>query len=816
MTHTPYPSYPIPSDEVVNNSFSENALRIMRKRYFRTKPDGAQETPAGMLHRVAHDIASVEKDYGRDDAFVKEIEDTFFGIMARKEFTPGGRTLTNAGAKTRLIANCVVLPIHDSMESIFSTLKDAALLQQAGCGLGFALDELRPAMSRTISSEGHAGGPVSFLHVYNEAFGTIKQQGRHGANMAMMSVDHPDILDFIQAKMVEGNIANFNISVKVTDAFMDRVVHAPDELWYCTWNGERVKPRKVFRNANGIVQSVEDVDITVGELFDLLVEHAWGNGEPGIVFIDEVNRKNPLPGLGDIQSSNPCAEQFLHPYDNCNLGSINLAPFVRDGKVDYSHLRDVTRAVTRFLDNVIDRFDFPVEVLNELARRNRRIGLGVMGFADMLYQLRVPYDSEAGRELAVRVMGAVQKAAEGMSEELAKDKGAFPNYRESIFPEGNRRNAALTTVAPTGTISMFSDTSSGIEPNFALSFIKQDKDGEQYAYLNEHFRRALEGLGYDETRIGKIRDEVAAKGTIRHLTDLPKSIRETFVTAMDIPGEAHIRMQAAFQSVVDNSISKTINLPNDATREDVKQSLILAWSLKVKSCTVYRDGSRQVQILTLGKDKDKIISVATGVKHEAGGAAAPEAAGEATRSKAIPRKRPDIMRGATYKMKTGYGTLYVTVNDDEFGEPFEVFATIGKTGGFMQEQGEAICRLISLTLRSGIDVSEIIDHLKGIRGPMPAFTERGKVYSLPDAIAQVLEIHGDGGFPDEQKRLETGSGETLESFTERVEVSIEAHAGEQREMADYGMAPGCPECGEPLQMKEGCMSCPACGYSRCD
>ncbi len=814
MEHTPYASYPVLADEVVNNSFSENALRIMRKRYFRTKPDGAQETPAEMLHRIAHDIADVERNYGHDDAYVRGIENTFFGMMARKEFTPAGRTITNAGAKTRLIANCVVLPIHDSMASIFETLKDAALLQQAGCGLGFALDELRPAMSPTVTSEGSAGGPVSFLHVYNEAFGTIKQQGRHGANMAMMSVDHPDILDFIEAKMVEGTIANFNISVKVTDEFMDKAANAPDELWYCTWNDKKVKPQRVFHNASGVVQSVEAIDITVGELLDKLVEHAWLNGEPGIVFIDEVNRTNPLPGLGPIQTSNPCAEQFLHPYDNCNLGSINLAQFVKDKTIDEARLRDVVRAATRFLDNVIDRFDFPVEQLNQLARRNRRIGLGIMGFADMLYQLGVSYHSERGRETARRAMRIVQEASEGMSEELAKEKGAFPNYDKSVFSDGSRRNAALTTIAPTGTISMFFDTSSGVEPNFALSFIKQDKDGDQYSYLNVHFRHALEGLGYDEERIRKIQDEVVAKGTIQHMTDLPKSIRDTFVTAMDIAAEDHIRMQAAFQSVVDNSISKTINLLNGASRDDVKQAFMLAWNLKAKSCTVYRDGSRQVQILTLGKDKDKIVSAASGFKGNA-----QEDSEGAVQSRVAPRKRPDVMRGATYKMKTGYGTLYVTVNDDEFGKPFEVFATIGKTGGFMQEQGEAICRLISLSLRSGIDVAEIIDHLKGIRGPMPAFTERGKVYSLPDAIAQVLEMHGrSNNHTEAPMRLDAAYGETIEAFTEHLEVKeeIEVTAGGRRDIADHGMMPGCPDCGEPLQLKEGCIFCPSCGYSRCD
>ncbi|KKL85829.1 hypothetical protein LCGC14_1950830, partial [marine sediment metagenome] len=336
MMHAPKAQHThvsLPTDEQINESFSENALKMMRKRYLRKNEAGDYETPSQMMHRVTRALAEVERDYGGDDAFINKTKQKFFEVMARKEFTPAGRTITNAGSGTALVANCIVLPIHDTMESIFQTLKDAALLQQSGAGLGFSLDELRPAMSPTIRSKGVSSGPVSFLKIYNEAFGTIKQQGRHGANMAMMSVDHPDILDFVRAKEEEGEIRNFNISVKATDEFMEQLVHDSDAQWYCTWNGEKMKPHRVLRHPNGSVYSVEEIDITVGELFDELVHYAWTNGEPGIVFIDEVNRTNPLPGLGDIASSNPCAEQFLHPYDNCNLGSINLAEFVRDGKV---------------------------------------------------------------------------------------------------------------------------------------------------------------------------------------------------------------------------------------------------------------------------------------------------------------------------------------------------------------------------------------------------------------------------------------------------------------------------------------------------
>ncbi|HXF44425.1 MAG TPA: adenosylcobalamin-dependent ribonucleoside-diphosphate reductase [Candidatus Paceibacterota bacterium] len=809
------------TDEAVNSSFSENALKMMRKRYLFTDESGKQEKPADMFRRVAKNLAEVEFNYGRDEKFVKQVTNDFYEIMARKEFTPAGRTLTNAGTPQSLIANCIVLPIKDSMESIFSTLKDAALLQQAGSGLGFAIDEMRPSMWPTKKSRGNSSGPVSFLKVYDAAFGTIKQQGRHGANMAMMSVNHPDILDFIRSKETEGEIRNFNISVKVTDEFMRLVDEAPKTPWLCEWNGEKLKPRKVLRHPNGSVYGFEEIDITVGELFDEIVNYAWLNGEPGIVFIDEVNRTNPLPGMGPIGCSNPCGEQFLHPYDNCNLGSINLAVFVKDGQVDYNRLRYVTKTAVRLMDNVIDRFDFPVKAVTELAQKNRRIGLGIMGFADMLYQLGVKYNSREGYAVAERVMGAIQETAHEASQELAREKGPFPNFRHSIYAKGPKmRNAALTTIAPTGSISMMYDVSSGVEPNFALAYVKQDKDGVKYQYLNRYFEAELKKRGFSEKKMAEIKDEIMKKGSIQHMTDLPRDLRDTFVISMDIPGEDHVRMQAAFQKHVDNSISKTINFPNSATKEDVKNGYLQAWKSGCKSCTVYRDGSRNVQVLNVGAGEGmkSLTEMPSGKKKEAAAAAVMNL--EIDKGKLLPRKRPEVMTGKTYKMKIGYGSLYVTINDDEAGAPFEIFAAIGKTGGFFQEQSESICRLISLGLRAGIKVEEIIDNLKGIRGPMPVFTERGTVLSLPDAIARILEEHITG----------RGADKAVETLPQIAELNAPApvavaaksdflhHENDGngvKSIADHGLMPGCPECGEMLQMGEGCLSCRHCGFTRC-
>lgn len=809
-----------PLFQKVNASFSENALKMMKKRYLQKKSDGTQETPAEMFSRVAKALASMEKKYGGSKSFIQKTEKDFFDIMANKEYTPAGRTLTNAGGSTPLIASCIVLPIPDSMQGIFQTLKDAALLQQAGSGLGFEFSSLRPAMSKTTRSNGVSSGPVEFLKVYDGAFGVIKQQSRHGANMAQMSVSHPDVLDFIRAKEVEGEVRNFNISVHLTDEFMKQLTEKPDTQWYCEWHGEKRKPQRVIRAKNGSVIGAEELDITVKEVFDEIVNYAWTNGEPGVVFIDEVNRTNPLPGLGKITTSNPCGEQFLHPYDNCNLGSINLARFVKDGKVNWSHLKHTTKVATRFMDNVIDLFDFPVQQVTDLAHKNRRIGLGIMGFADMLYQLNVGYNTEEARKIGEKVMKTVTDSAHEMSQKLAKEKGTFPNIDLSVHGKKKvkMRNAALTTVAPTGSISMFTDCSSGLEPNFALSYVKQDKDGMQYQYFNSHFEAALKKHKIPAKKIGDIKETILKTGSIQSVQGIPENLKKTFVVAMDISAEDHIKMQAAFQKHVDNSISKTINFPNSATKEDVSNGFVMAWKAKCKACTVYRDGSRVVQILNLGTGEGLVAPTEIGkegveVKASAKKVEEPPVYLAVDEGRTKVRVRPETMNGKTYQVKTGYGHLYVTINNDENGVPFELFATIGKAGGFYQEQSDAIGRMISLALRGGIKVEEIIDQLKGIRGPMPMLTSKGTVLSLPDAIGRILEEHvtTNGHVKTEQTAMLAAAKEVLQvPAPEPVHTYATAKA-----IADFGVMPGCPECGHALTMAEGCMSCKNCGFSRC-
>lgn len=828
--------------ERINGLFSENALRMMKKRYLLRDEKGTiLENPAQMLHRIAHALAEVEKQYGKNQYEIEQIEKDFFYMMANKEFTPAGRTITNAGAPSSLVANCIVLPIKDSMESIFQTLKDAALLQKAGSGLGFAFSHLRPAGSIVKKSQGMASGPVSFLQVYNQAFGVIKQQGRHGANMAILRVDHPDILDFIHCKKVEGHIRNFNISIGMTDEFMDAVVSRPNEPWVCKFDGEDMKPRRITRDDQGHITKIEDVDMTALELMNEIVYGAWRNGEPGVVFLDTVNKTNTVPELGEIDACNPCGEQFLPHYDVCNLGSINLAAFVKSGKIDFERLREVTRSATRFLDNVVDNTNFPVKAVDDMSRNSRRLGLGVMGFADMLYQLHVGYDSEEGYKTAEDVMRAIQEEAHRTSQDLAEEKGVFPHYNLSVYKKLGipMRNTMVTTVAPTGSISMFFDASSGCEPNFALAYTKQDKDRMQYLYVNHYLETELKARGLYTEELMK---QIIHEGSLVNIEGLPADIKNTFRVSMDISAEAHIRVQAAFQKWVDNSISKTINFPFTATEDDVRRGYISAWQLGCKGCTVYRDGSRELQVLNINKnltaDGKTKMGQGAEIKQQTVPSPNPPAPAPqpmpvppqpapqpdsppAPQMKVSPRKRPDVMHGSTYKVATAYGNLYVTINEDNFG-PFEVFSQLGKAGGFFGAQTEAICRMISLALRSGISINEVIEQLKGIRGPDPVFHNGERILSLPDAVANVLENHVKRGqtelkfdIPKVESKVEVKQELVFKSVTAEVKTNGAAFVTQKFSIADMGHAPACPDCSNMMVMAEGCMKCEACGFSKC-
>lgn len=582
-------------------TLSPNAERVAQLRYCRPG-----ETFDDVLHRVARAVANVERDtYGATEETARALETQFYELMASRKFLPGGRTLANAGTEHPVVANCVVLNIGDSMESIFGTLRDAALLQKVGCGTGFPLHLMRPAGKPTRESHGIASGPVSFLHIYDTAFGVIKQQNRHGANMAVMRVDHPDILEFLHCKRVEGRLRNFNVSVGITDAFMTAVLGGDTDPWMCEFGGERMLPRRITRDDNWVATKIEPVEMTARALFDEIVECAWSNGEPGVVFLDTVNKCNPVPALGRIEASNPCGEQFLHDGDVCNLGALNLEQFVRHGKVDHGELGKAAALATHFLDLVVDLSHYPVPRVEQTSKDNRRIGLGVMGYADALLQCDIPYGSGAALEMAHAAMWTITSSAHAWSVMRGRHVGPFKNTPGHpmryghIMLDPDRRNAALTNVAPTGTISMMLDVSGGIEPYFALAYHYRNVLGGdvELTYINKHLEAALERHGCNTPAI---RDAIATAGSVQRVDGVPDAVKRVFVTAMDLDADAHVHTQIAFQGVTHNAISKTINFPNSATRADIDAGFRAAWSGGCKGCTVYRDGSRFAQVLNVG------------------------------------------------------------------------------------------------------------------------------------------------------------------------------------------------------------------------
>jgi len=765
-------------------SLSENALTILRNRYLKKNDRGEViETPEEMFLRVAKAIAEVERLYD-DSADVEAVTEKFYNMMVEFRFLPNSPTLMNAGTPLGQLSACFVLPVGDSMEEIFEAVKKTAIIHKTGGGTGFSFSRLRPRNDIVSSTGGVASGPISFMKVFNEATEAVKQGGRRrGANMGILRVDHPDILGFIAAKHQEGELANFNISVAITDRFMEAV--KKDEEY------ELINPR------SGKVVG----KLRAREVWKKLVEGAWRNGEPGVIFIDIINRFNPVPGAGEIESTNPCGEQPLLPYESCNLGSVNLAKFVHGDmfflekgrkatlkealeRIDWDGLRKTVEDAVHFLDNVIDANHFPFPEIEEMTMANRKIGLGVMGFADMLIQLGVPYRSREALDIGSEVMKFIQETARGKSRELGEERGSFPNIEKSIF-EPPMRNATVTTIAPTGTISMIADTSSGIEPIFSLVYVKRVLGGKELLYANRYLEKALREMGvYSEALMEKL----AGRRTIKDVEELPELVREIFDTTFDISPEQHVRMQAAFQRYVDNAVSKTINMPNEATPEDVEKAYMLAYELNLKGITVYRDGSRKEQVIMVAKENEKRKRAGT----------------------ISPRSRPLVTKGRTIKMQTEMGSLYVTVNEDEYGL-FEVFVHLGKSGSSSMAFTEAIGRLISLALRSGISPKEVIKQLKSIKSSTPVRQEDGEiVFSVPDAIAKALEKYLKGGEQLELLPKKNGKSAVVSP------VLLMAGDGKKSEEDSYKDAEICPECGGVMVYTEGCMICRDCGYSKCE
>jgi ribonucleotide reductase alpha subunit len=886
---------------------NKTAEVVLKKRYLLKNEKGEPiETPEEMLWRVARAIAEAEEIYGNDS---EEWANKFFEIMDQQLFMPNSPTLMNAGTELNQLSACFVIPVEDSIDGIFKALWDMARVQKSGGGTGFSFSRLRPKGDLVKSTMGVASGPISFMKIFDAATEQIKQGGkRRGANMGVLNVHHPDIEEFITAKWEEGVLRNFNISVAVTDAFMEALRNDSDYELINPRTGEVVKK------------------IPARKIFNLIVEGAWRNGEPGVIFIDEVNRHNPTPHVGQIEATNPCiakgepvltwaeqqgvawkpiedikpgefvitikgapakvkdiiftgikkcvkltlsdgrtlvctpdhriftengwtqakdtvgkrvmvyetgnngsgkfkwavvdtivelderpvydiaveddshsfvckgivvhncGEQPLLPYESCNLGSINVSAFVKDGNIDWDRLKEVVWIAVRFLDDVIDVNNYPIPEIEEMTKANRKIGLGVMGWADLLFKLGIPYDSDEAIQLAEKLMKFIQEESHKASQHLAEERGVFPNWKGSIWEERGIkiRNATTTTIAPTGTISIIAGCSSGIEPVYALAYKRTNVlDGEEFFEVNPIFENALKALNLFRN---DILEKVTEEGSIQNITEIPEEIRRVFKCALDIAPEWHVRMQAAFQKYTDNAVSKTINMPNHATRKDVENALLLAYELGCKGLTVYRDGSREEQVLKTKKTekrKEERILRKPGKYIE-------------------PRPRPKITTGRTIETRTGCGSLYVTINEDEHGIA-EVFVQLGKSGGCAASQTEAIGRLLSIALRSWVNPEALIRQLKGIRCPSIGFDDGEIVTSCADGVAKILDKYLKG----EYKRImvDVSGIIPLTEFTEE---------GEVEERVRTKLIGGvCPECGNILEYGEGCMTCRMCGYTKC-
>lgn len=725
-----------------------NSVTVLEKRYLKKDENGTVvEAPEEMFRRVAHNVASADLLYD-PGADVCALEEEFYEMMTNLEFLPNSPTLMNAGRDLQQLSACFVLPVEDSMESIFEAIKHTALIHKSGGGTGFSFSRLRPANDVVHSTGGIASGPVSFMKVFDSATEAVKQGGtRRGANMAILRVDHPDIVQFITCKENDNILNNFNISVGITESFMEAV--KSDGTF------ELVNPR------NGCVAE----NVSAKEIFELMVKMAWKNGEPGIIFLDRINNDNPTPELGEVESTNPCGEQPLLPFESCNLGSINVSKMVYGGRIDYEHLKRTVHLAVHFLDNVIDKNNFPLPQMEEMTKGNRKIGLGVMGFADMLIKLGIPYDSEEGLHTAEEVMKFVSCEATKASEEVVKKRGPFPNISRSVYTQ-EIRNAARTTIAPTGSLSIIANCSSGIEPLFAVSFVRKNiLTDVELVDVNPLFEKIAKERGFYTP---ELMEEVAQSGSVQGSPDVPSDVQRIFVTAHDITPEWHIRMQAAFQKYTDNAVSKTVNFPHSATEKDVAHVFRLAYELGCKGVTVYRDGSRETQVLNRGNTKKER---------------------DATAGKS-PRPRPEMTVGGTVKVYTGCGSLYVTINEDEHGL-CEVFSRMGKSGGCISSHSEAIGRLISLALRAGVDTESVLKQLKGIRCPKPAFHNGDRVLSCADAIQIAIQRY-------------------IHNGTSSVQLSLD-HLNNGL----WGRCPECPECGAMLEMQEGCLKCRSCGYSEC-
>lgn len=722
------------SPDLKKQVLTDTAETVLARRYYLKDSDGKPvETWETLARRVANAVALIDKE----DENYEGVKDQFFNMIYHMDFLPNSPCLMNAGTDLGQLSACFVLPVEDSMDGIFTAIRNGALVHKTGGGTGYSFSRLRSKNAAVRSTQGVASGPLSFAAVFDAATETIKQGGkRRGANMGVLRIDHPDIMDFISAKEDQTCFNNFNFSVAITDKFMKAVEKGTSY--------ELVEPST----------DVVIAELDAREVFEKIIDLAWHNGEPGVLFIDAANKGNMTPQLGSFEATNPCGEQWLLPYESCNLGSINLGNFVKDGKIDFERLEGIVKTSTRFLDNVIDCNRFPIPEIEEMTLKTRKIGLGIMGLHDMLIQMKIPYGSEQGRETSAKVMSFIREVSEKESIELAKIKGPFPAFDKKLNKYTERRNAALTSIQPTGTVSMIADCASGCEPYFSIVMIKHVMDGDRLLMVNKLFEQIARQEGfYSEELMSKVADS----GTVIGHDEIPEEWQEIFRTAQDIKPEDHIRMQGILQqNGVDSSISKTINLPNSATREEVKLSYLMGYQLGCKGLTVYRDGSRDSQVLNTKQKSESDQNMAT--------------VGEDGLTKQL---LPDTLDAKRYRVKDqDQKSVYIIVCFDEHEKPMEVFAKFPFDNRVDLKDKSTMwtttCRLVSLALRFNVPMDEIIKQLDRSSGHM---------LDLPAQLSKLFK-----------------------SFL----------AGTQ-----HGFASTCPECSGTLVFEEGCETCKSCGYSKC-
>jgi ribonucleoside-diphosphate reductase alpha chain len=839
MDKKDYPDYVDSRD--LETRIGEAGIAMMEKKYLPSK-DGIFQKPAHRIYDVASVIAGVEEQYGADSNKVEEYTKEFYEMMSNLDFLPGGRILANAGTEIKALANCYVLPVEDDLGEIYQTVKDAAIIHKNGGGTGYNFSQLRPR-GWTVKT-GIASGPVSFAGQYDRETEIINSGNRRGANMGILNIDHLDILEFIRAKDITGVLTNFNISVGITDEFMKAYKSAGEyhlkfngkpikksdvlnifenckrmkagsdigekpippsiqirgeEVWNVYPDVEVIRPdiRVLKYNEDGAVLTKEELIGRVDDNdnilikaefpFKLIAKYAHSRGDPGLIFLDFLEKDNLLPSEGRLDTTNPCGEQPLHHYGACDLGSINLKNFVTEEKeIDYERLEKIVRYGVRFLDNVNDLSEGPIPKIKEKMVRHRRIGLGVMGWADMLMRLNISYDSKKAYDLAEKVMSTINNISMEESLNLAKEKGPFPDFDKSLYDQEKPvRNLARTTIAPTGSISMVADVNSGIEPWYALIYWKKMRGGDEIEVANNEFKSALREANINEKKIEEIICKVKENGgSCSGIEEVPKSIQKVFKVSKDINYKSHIQMQSRFQKHVDNAISKTINFSSNATIKDILNAYELAHSLRCKGITIYRDGSLESQVLNVSENKDPIANKRNLrlklVEEE------------------LSKKRPKKVMGETIGQQTPYNhKAFVTLNSalDENGDGsyyYETFFQVGRSGGDLPALSEGLGRVASLALKAGVNPRHIAEQLIDIGGETQSGIGPEKVKSLPDAFGKAL-------------------GKMIPSDQEEDKISSPKENNEKSKKHSGNL---CPKCAKPLIMQEGCQKC-ICGYSKC-